>query len=81
MSSALTSAERTLFWAGLAVMIGLGLVEHARRDLTAAKRDLRSERNARVDLEDRVDQLAGQLDGALATIHRLMHDEPAGPAG
>lgn len=79
-ASSLSTAERSLWAAGVALLIVAALVRSAQRDLGKAKRELRAERNARVDLEDRVDKLAGQLDGALETIHRLQTDPPATPA-
>jgi hypothetical protein len=72
--SELSKAERTLWWAGLALAIGLLLVKEARGDLGKAKAQLRSERNARVDLEERVDQMGRNMDGALDEISRLKRE-------
>lgn len=76
--SRLVSAERTLFWAGLALAVAGLLMERARGDVTKAKDELRAARNARVDLEAKVDELTRQMDGALETIHRLQSEPPAG---
>jgi hypothetical protein len=73
------TAERTLFWAGLALVVALALVEASRRDLRRAKDDLRAERDRRADLQEDVDRLRGDLDGALEHIHKLSADPPPEP--
>lgn len=77
--ASLTRAEKTLWLAGVGLVIVLALVREARGDLGRAKTELRVERNARLDLEERVDRLQGDLDGALDHISKLKGDGPEQP--
>lgn len=67
----LSAADRVLRILSVLLMIAGALVAYGRGDVRRAQRHLRAQRDSRVRLEDEVDKLRGDLDGALATIHEL----------